>query len=156
MIEALVGFLIGIPVTVAVGVWILRRPSTSPPVSEPVMTETKKDVVDEAFEVLDKIEEESGLLPPPRRKPLVGVPTEAERTHPKQRVARQVPLPVRQVPSGPHPCQHLGPAPKDLAQECQGLCEHRLQRGRLCYWTPTTASQCQYFELANRLIKKAK
>lgn len=116
------------------------------------------DLIDEAFKRMDEDEATQGVvgLPPQRKQPAVAVPTEADRIHPQQRVAKTVPLPVRQVPPGPHPCLHLGPAPSSMRQECQGLCEHRSQRGRFCYWTPTKAHECLLYEIKNSLLPRAR
>jgi hypothetical protein len=107
-------------------------------------------VLDRVFEELDRAETPLiGVFPmPPARKPQEGVVSEAERSHPAQRVNRtaltQV-LPV--VPPGPHPCVHLmsGP-PRHMEGQCQGTCHQVQQRGKPCYWTPTTAQSCQQYE----------
>jgi hypothetical protein len=113
--------------------------------------ERSLDVINRAFEELDQTESfPTGVFAmPPARKPQVGVPTEAERTHPRQRVTR---LSLTQVstgvPPGPHPCVHLAltEGPAHLQGQCHGSCNQTSQRGRPCFWTPTTARNCPVFE----------
>lgn len=114
----------------------------------------EKSMIEAAFTALDSQEATAheagipGILPvAPRRKPLEGVRTLAEQTHPMQRVVKHGHVPLPQVPPGVHPCMHLSKnVPAHLQGQCQGLCEHREQRGRPCYWAPTSAQGCQYFE----------
>lgn len=108
--------------------------------------------LDRAFGHLDATEGTyvaPGVFPlPPARKPIPGVLTEAERTHPMQRVVKTQTMALPTVPPGPHPCMHLSDRiPGHLRGQCQGTCSHRDQEGRICYWTPTTASNCPLFEL---------
>ena len=110
----------------------------------------KKSIVDVAFEEVDK-QDEVGTINtmtlPPTRKPQKGVVTEAERTHPLQRVTKLTHTQLPVVPPGPHPCVHLsGQVPPNLKGQCQGTCTQSSQRGRVCYWTPTTARNCPVFE----------
>lgn len=107
-------------------------------------------ILDRVFEELDRAETPlNGVFPmPPARKPQKGVVTEADRIHPAQRVNRTALTQVKAaVPPGPHPCVHLqGTAPLHMEGQCQGTCTQVQQRGKPCYWTPTTASSCQQFE----------
>jgi hypothetical protein len=107
-------------------------------------------LLDRVFEELDKAEDPfTGVFPmPPARKPQLGVPTEAERTHPAQRVTRMALTPTASnVPPGPHSCVHLLPqTPTHLRGQCQGTCNQIQQRGRPCYYAPTIARGCQVFE----------
>jgi len=109
----------------------------------------KESILDRAFEELDKAEDPfTGVFSMPPRTPQVGVPTEAERTHPAQRVIRSSLTQVASsVPPGPHPCVHLsGVVPHHLKGQCQGTCNQQQQRGKPCFWAPTTARSCQMFE----------
>lgn len=109
-------------------------------------------VMDRVYEELDKADAESpyaGVFPmPPARRPQVGVVNEADRTHPAQRVNKTtLDQAVSHVPPGPHPCVHLGAgSPSYIAGQCQGTCGQVQQRGKPCFWTPTTARNCQQFE----------
>jgi hypothetical protein len=132
---------------------------------------TEKTVMDMAFEKLeaDDVNDTGGSgnvmpLPPPRqvhpqpatapagaRQPQKGVITEANRTHPLQRVTSVQPLRLPTVPPGPHGCVHLSPVvPSNMRGQCQGTCNNSSQRGRVCFWTPTTARNCPLFEARNQ------
>jgi len=117
----------------------------------------KKTVVDAAFEVAEQQDKHDlgtntgngaiiGL--PPSRQPQRGVVSEAERTHPMQRVTKVAPTPLPTVPPGPHPCVHLMTmvVPANMKGQCQGTCNQNTQHGRICFWTPTTARNCPVFE----------
>jgi hypothetical protein len=113
----------------------------------------KKSVVDAAFEEAEKQDGAAGVhqgvFPvPPTRKPQKGVVTEAERTHPLQRVLKTGSTPLPVVPPGPHPCAHLmhQMVPENMKGQCQGTCNQSSQRGRICYWPPTSARNCPVFE----------
>ncbi len=55
------------------------------------------------------------------------------------------------TPPGPHPCVHLNTfAPNNMRGQCSGTCQNAQQRGRVCYWTQTTAQSCQFFEARHR------
>ena len=116
------------------------------------VSETQHTAIDAAFAELDLQEEAAPFIPgmipmPPRRKTQPGVLTEAQRTHPLQRVSDTRLQPLPKVPPGPHPCMHLSIAvPGHLRGQCQGVCQHRAQTGRACFWTPTTAHSCPVFE----------
>ena len=111
-------------------------------------------LLDRVFEELDKAEDPfTGVfLMPPARVPQAGVPTEAERTHPAQRVIRTALTQVAaNVPPGPHSCVHLLlQTPLHLQGQCQGTCDQVQQRGRPCYYAPTIARTCQSFEPKNQ------
>lgn len=110
------------------------------------------DVLDQAFDQLEAMDNVAPGLPgvfglPPARKAIPGVITEAERTHPQQRVVKTTPMQLPVVPPGPHPCMHLSARiPAHLRGQCQGICTHRDQDGRICYWTPTTCVNCSMYE----------
>ncbi len=110
----------------------------------------KRSVIDVAFEEVEKQDAfEGNIMPlPPTRQPQPGVVTEAERTHPLQRVAKTTTQStVPQVPHGPHPCAHLtSNVPIHMKGQCQGACNHSQQPGRICYWPPTSARNCPLFE----------
>lgn len=61
---------------------------------------------------------------------------------------KPAPMSLPQVPPGDHPCFNLSKdnIPGHLTGQCQGLCQHSSQRGRICYWPPTSASNCDVFE----------
>lgn len=115
-------------------------------------SEGQNNAIDAAFHELDLQEEATpfipGLMPmPPQRKVQPGVITEAQRTHPMQRVSDTKLSQLPKVPPGPHPCMHLSLAvPAHLRGQCQGVCQHREQTGRACFWTPTQAHGCPVFE----------
>lgn len=117
------------------------------------MTEKNTNALDRAFDYVDEAENDGnggspGVMSlPPARKAIPGAVMEADRTHPMQRTVRVLPIARGNVPPGPHPCQHLSlTVPGHLQGQCQGQCEHREQRGRICYWTPTSARECPKFE----------
>jgi uncharacterized protein (DUF1778 family) len=109
-------------------------------------------VEDKAWEEIDKSDEVNtgmpGVLPiPPARRAQPGVVTEANRTHPMQRVTKVTPSRLPQVPPGVHPCVHLSlSVPANMRGQCQGTCTSQSQRGKVCFWTPTTARSCPVFE----------
>ncbi len=113
-------------------------------------TKSVMDVAFEHAEEQDKLDLGTGVMPLPptsSRKPQKGVVTEAERTHPLQRVTKTGSTQLPQVPPGPHPCVHLSPqVPTNLRGQCQGTCRNTTQRGRVCYWPPTSARNCPVFE----------
>lgn len=122
-----------------------------PEKAKQVDDELSLSVIDRAFQELDQDENPfSGVMAmPPARKPQVGVPSEAERTHPAQRVNRlSLTQVASNVPPGPHPCIHLTEVvgPSHLQGQCQGACNQTSQRGRPCFWTPTTARNCGVYE----------
>lgn len=124
-------------------------------------TKQTQDALDRAFGHLDSME--GSLSPPgvfsfpPSRRPFTSDLTEATRTHPLQRVNRTGKTALPTVPPGPHPCIHLSPdVPSHMRGLCQGLCEHRSQRGRLCYYPPTSAMGCDLFESKVRPAGTAK
>lgn len=120
----------------------------------PALTETKdrndrEVALERAFGALDSwdLQPAPGVIPlPPARKQVAGGITEAERTHPLQRLDKAPNLKLPTVPSGPHPCIHLGAAPSHLRGQCQGTCQHRDQTGRICYWPPASARNCMLFD----------
>ena len=108
-------------------------------------------VLDRAFQELDETDNNylPGVFPmPPIRKSQGAVPTEAERTHPAQRVIRTALTQITpKVPPGPHPCVHLdADAPPNMQGQCQGSCHQQQQRGKPCYYAPTVARECRAFE----------
>ena len=133
---------------------------------------TERTVMDVAFEELEKNDAvnmgSNGVMPlPPMRQPAPapvqgpnpvgsrqpqrGVITEANRTHPLQRVTAVQPLRLPTVPPGPHGCVHLSAVvPSNMRGQCQGTCNNSSQRGRVCFWTPTTARNCPLYEARNQ------
>ena len=124
---------------------------------ERLANKTRGDVVEAAFAAIDDSDDSfvsaPGMLPiPPGRRPQRGVLTEAEQTHPMQRVVKTGRTTLPSVPPGPHPCVHLNVTPPaHLLGLCQGTCEHREQRGRPCNFAPTIASHCDYFETVDQI-----
>lgn len=141
--------------------------SSVPAEDTPMQGDEKKSVMDVAFEALEAEDQfdtgSGGVMPLPpmkapvpaagplhplARKPQRGaVITEANRTHPMQRVTAVQPTRLPVVPPGPHPCVHLSSTtPANMRGQCQGTCDCAQQRGRACFWPPTSARSCQYFE----------
>lgn len=83
-------------------------------------------VMDAAYQELDNVESEEMNLP------------------------REVP-PVRKHSS--HPCAHLERTFHTTlygAKDCEGMCTHPNQHGRVCFWPPAGAKDCTLFKLHNK------
>lgn len=107
--------------------------------------------VDKAFasmDLEDAVPSMPGILPVPpmARRITPGTVLEGQSTIPGQRTVRVTPVGRPHTAHGPHPCVHLDVLPpKGMGGQCQGACLHGDQRGKACYWTPTTATQCPLY-----------
>lgn len=96
------------------------------------------DALDRVFLALDA--DDAAALPPnvfgfaPKYKPLPVVQEPEEK--------------VQKIEVQGHPCFHLsGEFPSHFKPgECSGVCMHRSQQGRVCFWPSQTARNCQVFE----------
>jgi hypothetical protein len=139
MIEVLL-YLVGAFSLVAIAfstytVVLIRRgklPAAEPEVSVP------GSVVDAAYDEIDRATEEGGpgivFGLPPRHQP----------------EAPPVPLSRQgQVEVDTHPCDYLSGVtpPRFRPGEAEGICWHRdkNQRGRVCFWSPSSAANCPWF-----------
>jgi hypothetical protein len=121
-----------------------RRAEEAAPEEEDPVEEVDKDQIDRAFEMLDHQEAEGGglannvfPLPQPRSVEHVEVAPSKPKAEDK----------IIKVAHG-HPCRFLDETtPAHFhAGECQGLCRHPGQSGRICFWVPNVATQCSFFD----------
>lgn len=60
----------------------------------------------------------------------------------------EVEMSLQKIEVTGHPCFHLsGEKPPNFTKDqCQGLCTHANQRGRVCFFAPAAAKHCEYFK----------
>lgn len=112
------------------------------PSEEEPMDEKEIDQIDHAFAAMDAQDAQPGemrnnVFPmPPRKEDVVVEPIKPKAEHK-----------IIKVAAG-HPCRFLDltAPPQFRSGECQGLCRHPGQNGRICHWAPAVAKQCGYFD----------
>jgi hypothetical protein len=122
-----------------------RDPAPAEEEEEEPMDKDERDQIDRAFDALDAQEGVGGdlannvfPLPSPRSR------AKAVEVQPSKPKAEDK---IIKAAEG-HPCRFLDATTPDhfRAGECQGLCRHPAQSGRICFWVANVATQCSYFD----------
>lgn len=117
-----------------------REARGSVPSEEEPVDEKEVDQIDRAFAALDAQDDQPGDM----RNNVFPLPPKPQAVEPIKPKAEHK---IIKVAAG-HPCRFLDltAPPQFRAGECQGLCRHPGQNGRICHWAPAVAKQCGYFD----------
>lgn len=111
---------------------------------EDPMEKDERDQIDRAFHALDEQEKDVGGDLANNVFPLAPRGTPAPVVTPTKPKAEDKII----VEAKGHPCRFLDATtpPHFQAGECQGICRHPGQSGRICFWVANVATQCSYFD----------